>query len=158
MKKQGGSSLVALAMVFLTLMSAARAAPVENVSPCHTNFVVEGGRFSGYRLKTVADFPGVRVSQAFKELAQAMAADGGTIQNSNEHLGTISALGALGPNVDKAHPVNGVVSAIDLGSRVQLTWSVAPFITFHRGDVENSFCSWLGHIAAGTKVTTSPSP
>jgi hypothetical protein len=108
---------------------------------------VSGSRLSGYTLSTFQDFSNVSTGRAFSSLAKAMAADGAVLQNTNEKLGTFSALGALGPNVAAARPVSALVTALQPGSHIVLSWGVGPFVAFHRGDVEARFCKWLGRVA-----------
>jgi hypothetical protein len=119
----------------------------KSLEVCQANFAVRGGRLTGFTLSTFEEFPGVSPSQAFERLARAMADDKGTLQNANEKLGTLSALGALGPNVDAGHPSNGTIRPVAGGARVELSWFVGPFITFHKGDVEDHFCKWLEHVS-----------
>lgn len=126
---------------------ATTASPDSTTAPCRGNFSVNGGRLSGYTLSTFQDFPAVSPNSAFSSLAKAIAADGGVLQNTNEKLGTFSALGALGPNVAAARPVTALVTALRPGSHIVLSWGVGPFVAFHRGDVEARFCKWLSRVA-----------
>jgi len=130
---------------------AAMAGPADATDACRAHFSVSGGQLSGYNLKTFKDFPALAPSRAFLSIAKAIAADGATLQNTNEKLGTLSALGALGPNVAAARPVNVFVSGVPPGSRVELSWSVGPFVSFHRGDVEARFCTWLDRLSPSSK-------
>jgi hypothetical protein len=134
--------------IFAVALSTGEAigAPDDNADVCHANFAVTGSRLSGYSLKTFAEYPTVVPSRAFTSLARAIAADGGTLQNANEKLGTFSALDALGPGVAGGRQVNALVTPIKSGSRVELSWSVRPFVAFHKGDVETRFCKWLGRV------------
>ncbi len=130
---------------------AAIGTPEETAEPCHANFTVSGGRLSGYSFKAFANFPAVAPARAFSSLARAIAADGATLQNTNEKLGTFSALNALGPNMAGSRPVNALVTPEQSGARVELSWSIAPFIAFHKGDVETRFCKWLGRVGLDPK-------
>lgn len=114
---------------------------------CEGSFTEEGNLVTGRRFTAERSFPDVASSDAFARTYANIAQQGFTLNDANADAGVITAQQPV-TGSDRVVPFNAVVeTSADGGSKVRLTFSVAPGMAVRQADVRRGFCEVFTAVA-----------
>jgi hypothetical protein len=122
---------------------------------CFRNFSSEGSFVSGKTFKTYEEFVNLRKTQAIESLAQAFTSTGQQIKTLDKNLGIITATVPVILGQGNTVALNGSVTELGAGSRIQLTLQLYPTALTSTDSVQKEFCKVLAEVASSASTLSS---